>query len=232
MAARAHRAVCSSASSSCIQARYSALQAPVAGPALRGPESVERHDEVHHQIRHRTLLPRGVLLPVLTARDTEIHGSGRLAAGLARGWDQGPHLVRVAGQSGVPRNQSRLEAAGPVPRDAPSCTAPPITPPSLDGQVHGQRRRDPPRPQAHRCPPLRAAQPMGRCPAHPADGTRYLKTHTWEEYGAWHLGLTEGAGEETKRRYAFVLGDFRRCTAWGSSPATTGQPSGATRTSS
>jgi hypothetical protein len=43
-----------------------------------------------------------------------------------------------------------------------------------------------------------------------ADGTRYLKTHTWAEYGAWHLGLTDGAGEETKRRYAFVLGDFRR----------------------
>jgi len=43
-----------------------------------------------------------------------------------------------------------------------------------------------------------------------ADGTRYLRTHTWEEYGAWHLGLTEGAAEETKRRYAFVFGDFRR----------------------
>jgi hypothetical protein len=43
-----------------------------------------------------------------------------------------------------------------------------------------------------------------------ADGTRYLKTHTWAEYGAWHLGLTEGARDETKRRYAFVFGDFRR----------------------
>ena len=38
----------------------------------------------------------------------------------------------------------------------------------------------------------------------------YLERHSWEEYGAWHLGLTEGATEETKRRYAFVLGDFRR----------------------
>ena len=43
-----------------------------------------------------------------------------------------------------------------------------------------------------------------------ADGTRYLKKHSWDEYGAWHLGLTEGATEETKRRYAFVVGDFRR----------------------
>ena len=38
----------------------------------------------------------------------------------------------------------------------------------------------------------------------------FLKTHPWEEYAAWHLGLTEGAPEETKARYAFVYGDFRR----------------------
>jgi hypothetical protein len=38
----------------------------------------------------------------------------------------------------------------------------------------------------------------------------FLKVHSWEEYAAWHLGLTEGATEETKVRYAFVYGDFRR----------------------
>ena len=38
----------------------------------------------------------------------------------------------------------------------------------------------------------------------------FLKAHSWEEYAAWHLGLTEGADEETKARYAFVYGDFRR----------------------
>ena len=27
---------------------------------------------------------------------------------------------------------------------------------------------------------------------------------------AWHLGLTEGATDETKARYAFVYGDLRR----------------------
>jgi hypothetical protein len=43
-----------------------------------------------------------------------------------------------------------------------------------------------------------------------ADGTAYLKKHSWAEYSAWHLGLTEGAAEETKRRYGFVFGDFRR----------------------
>jgi hypothetical protein len=38
----------------------------------------------------------------------------------------------------------------------------------------------------------------------------FLKTHTWDEYGAWHLGLTVDAADETKGRYAFVFGDFRR----------------------
>ena len=38
----------------------------------------------------------------------------------------------------------------------------------------------------------------------------YLASHDWDEYGEWHLGLTEGAREGTKARYAFVYGDFRR----------------------
>jgi hypothetical protein len=38
----------------------------------------------------------------------------------------------------------------------------------------------------------------------------FLKTHSWEEYAEWHLGLTEGASDQTKARYAFVYGDFRR----------------------
>ena len=42
------------------------------------------------------------------------------------------------------------------------------------------------------------------------DENVYLKTHTWDEYAAWHLGLTDGANDETKARYAFVFGDFRR----------------------
>ena len=42
------------------------------------------------------------------------------------------------------------------------------------------------------------------------DENRYLKSHGWDEFAAWHLGLTEGAGDETKARYGFVYGDFRR----------------------
>ena len=38
----------------------------------------------------------------------------------------------------------------------------------------------------------------------------YLASHSWDEYGDWHLGLTEGAADETKARYAFVYGDLRR----------------------
>ena len=38
----------------------------------------------------------------------------------------------------------------------------------------------------------------------------YLESHSWDEYAEWHLGLTEGARDETKARYGFVYGDFRR----------------------
>jgi hypothetical protein len=42
------------------------------------------------------------------------------------------------------------------------------------------------------------------------DENAFLASHSWDEYGEWHLGLTEGASEDTKARYAFVYGDFRR----------------------
>jgi hypothetical protein len=42
------------------------------------------------------------------------------------------------------------------------------------------------------------------------DENAYLEDHSWDEYAGWHLGLTEGATDETKARYAFVAGDFRR----------------------
>lgn len=39
---------------------------------------------------------------------------------------------------------------------------------------------------------------------------RYLESHSWDEYAEWHLGLTDDARDETKARYAFVMGDLRR----------------------
>jgi hypothetical protein len=38
----------------------------------------------------------------------------------------------------------------------------------------------------------------------------FLERHGWDAYAEWHLGLTEGAPDQTKARYAFVYGDFRR----------------------
>ena len=60
----------------------------------------------------------------------------------------------------------------------------------------------------------------------------FLERHSWEEYAAWHLGLTEGATDETKARYAFVYGDLRRVHRTASSRASTARRSGGTRTSS
>jgi hypothetical protein len=42
------------------------------------------------------------------------------------------------------------------------------------------------------------------------DENAFLKGHSWDEYAEWHLGLNQEAGDETKSRYAFVHGDFRR----------------------
>jgi hypothetical protein len=42
------------------------------------------------------------------------------------------------------------------------------------------------------------------------DQNAFLKARGWKEYASWHLALTDGAPEETKARYAFVFGDFRR----------------------
>ena len=42
------------------------------------------------------------------------------------------------------------------------------------------------------------------------DENAFLQAHSWAEYGEWFLGLTDDATDETKGRYAFVFGDFRR----------------------
>jgi hypothetical protein len=43
-----------------------------------------------------------------------------------------------------------------------------------------------------------------------AQENAYLDSHSFAEYGEWHLALTDGANDGTKARYAFVYGDFRR----------------------
>jgi hypothetical protein len=36
----------------------------------------------------------------------------------------------------------------------------------------------------------------------------YILEHGFEAFGAWHLGINEGAREESKGRYKFPYGDF------------------------
>ena len=43
-----------------------------------------------------------------------------------------------------------------------------------------------------------------------ASENAFLKEHSWQDYSGWFLGLTDGAADETKARYAFVYGDLRR----------------------
>jgi hypothetical protein len=50
----------------------------------------------------------------------------------------------------------------------------------------------------------------GRVQPSVGDENKFLERHSWDDYARWHLGLTEGAAEHTKARYAFVYGDFRR----------------------
>ena len=50
----------------------------------------------------------------------------------------------------------------------------------------------------------------GQAQPRAADEDTFLASHSWEDYAGWHLGLTAGARDETKARYAFVYGDFRR----------------------
>jgi hypothetical protein len=42
------------------------------------------------------------------------------------------------------------------------------------------------------------------------DENAFLASHSWKAYAEWHLGLTDGASDETKARHAFVFGDLRR----------------------
>jgi hypothetical protein len=50
----------------------------------------------------------------------------------------------------------------------------------------------------------------GEVQPHAEAENAYLEKHPFEDYAAWHLGLTEGANDGTKARHAFVYGDLRR----------------------
>jgi hypothetical protein len=42
------------------------------------------------------------------------------------------------------------------------------------------------------------------------DGNAVLEKKGWDEFARWHLAVDPDANEETKARYAFPYGDFRK----------------------
>src|SRR3954464_15580258 len=42
------------------------------------------------------------------------------------------------------------------------------------------------------------------------EGNEVLEKKGWDEFAAWHLAVDPDANEETKARYAFPYGDFRK----------------------
>lgn len=39
---------------------------------------------------------------------------------------------------------------------------------------------------------------------------RFIEKEGYDGYGRWHLGIDEGASEETKGRFGFPFGDFKK----------------------
>jgi len=46
-----------------------------------------------------------------------------------------------------------------------------------------------------------------------SDENRFLGSHSWDDYSAWHLGLTDGTRDETKAHDAFVSATCDGCIA-------------------
>ena len=80
-----------------------------------------------------------------------------------------------------------------------------------DGHLLGQRARRRARaPSSSRRASTSSTANGARSSRGAEQENAFLESHSWDEYAAWHLGLTDGATDETKARYAFVYGDFRR----------------------
>jgi hypothetical protein len=43
-----------------------------------------------------------------------------------------------------------------------------------------------------------------------AEENRFIDEHGWTEYGKWHLGVDDEESLETKARYKFPYGDFKK----------------------
>ena len=100
-------------------------------------------------------------------------------------------------------------------------------------QVRRERGRGRPLPRADRQASTSSTATGATCSPTPRRRTPTSSRTRWDEYAAWHLGLTEGANDETKARYAFVYGDLRRVHRTGADRLRLpGRRSGGTRRSS
>jgi hypothetical protein len=42
------------------------------------------------------------------------------------------------------------------------------------------------------------------------DETAWVKSHGWDEFAGWHLGVDRKVSDETKGRYSFPFGDYSK----------------------
>jgi hypothetical protein len=42
------------------------------------------------------------------------------------------------------------------------------------------------------------------------DENEFIQAHGFEAYGRWHLGIDDAEKEQTKKRYKFPFGDFKK----------------------
>jgi hypothetical protein len=43
-----------------------------------------------------------------------------------------------------------------------------------------------------------------------AEETAWLKKHSWEDFASWHFGVDPKASPETKGRFSFPMGDYKK----------------------
>jgi hypothetical protein len=139
-------------------------------------------------------------IPMVAAQGMQVQVAASRALERAAGYPGGG---RLRGRPG------RADAAGESSESPPASPAPLRQNPSIASYVVNERAVA----RARRL--IRGRQYVltsdwGHVQPKAEDENAFLASHAWSEYGEWHLGLTDGASEETKARYAFVYGDFRR----------------------
>jgi hypothetical protein len=132
---------------------------------------------------------------------------------------RGPHRRHPRGRAPVRAAGGRLLRHGlaaplSAPRDALGRPAGPRRGQSRDGLLLRQRASGRPGPRADRRAPVRPRERLGAGPAARRRGERVPRRPHWEEYGDWHLGLTEGATDGRRRATRSCTATSGASTAW------------------